>query len=541
MADRRSFIKQIGWGTAGFGLLSVLPETLFPSTAFHDLVTVTSGKGLLLPRSSPESQGVSSEGILRFLEAIRASGQEFHSFMIVRHGHVIAEGWWSPYSADRKHDLYSLSKSFTGTAIGMAVDEKRLTVDDTVLSFFPEAAPKEISNNLAALKVKHLLSMSVGHAKDSMQILEKSAPGDSWEKTFLSLPVVNEPGTQFLYNSGASYMLSSIVKKVTGKPAHEYLRPRLYKPLGIVGASWTENAEGVNMGASHLRIRTEDIAKLGQLYLQKGVWNKKRLLSAAWVEAASQKHIESGKPDNSWGYGYGYQFWMNPPGGFRADGAYGQYSMVFPELDAVVAITSESADKAATMRTVWDNLVPEMKGAAPLPENAIAQDRLKKELAALSHPPPQFNGLPSGDPAPAIAAALSGKKFILDENPFHAKAVSFAEAGDRVVFTLMEEGKPDIVINCGMNRWILDGNRKPEAHSLFSLRRIDFDSQVAASAGWSAADTLVLTFRYIETCHGDSLTCIFDKDSLRIKFLFSATRLENKPDERADITGKATV
>jgi CubicO group peptidase (beta-lactamase class C family) len=542
MAHRRKFIKQIGWSGAGLGLYSLLPGAAWASATTIRATASAAAAGepgndlFLIPRSSPEQQGVSSAGILRFLDAIRDSGQEFHSIMIIRHGHVIAEGWWYPYSSGRRQQLYSLSKSFTGTAIGLAVDEKRLTVEDTVLSFFPDAAPAAISDNLAALKVKHLLSMSVGHAKDSIQIIEKPAPGDTWEKTFLSLPVADTPGTKFLYNSGASYMLSSIVKKITGYSAHEYLGPRLYDPLGIVGATWTENEEGVNIGASHLRIRTEDIAKLGQLYLQKGVWNKKRILSEAWVATASEKHMENGKQDSAWGYGYGYQFWMNPTGGFRADGAYGQYSMVFPDSDTVVAITSESADKAATMRTVWDTLVPELKGSAPLSEDPNTWTQLKTSLGALTYTPPQFNKVSP------MAATLSGKKFILDENPFFAKTVSFSCADDHVVFTLTEAGKPDIVINCGMNRWILDGNRKPEAHSMFSLRRIDFDSVVAASAGWSAEDTLVLTFRFIETCHGDSLTCTFDKDgSLRIKFLFSAARLEKRPDDRADITGKIMV
>src|SRR3984885_7903818 len=218
MAHRRTFIKQIGWGSAGFGLLSLLPGAAWASSGEQWTSLAgplgLSGKGLfLIPRSSPERQGVSSAGILRFLDAIRASGQEFHSIMILRHGHVIAEGWWYPYSSGRRQQLYSLSKSFTGTAIGLAVDEKRLTVEDTVLSFFPDSVPKEISDNLASLKVKHLLSMSVGQEKDAIQIIEKSPPGDTWEKTFLSLPVVDQPGTKFLYNSGASYMLSSIIKK----------------------------------------------------------------------------------------------------------------------------------------------------------------------------------------------------------------------------------------------------------------------------------------------------------------------------------------
>jgi hypothetical protein len=329
-------------------------------------------------------------------------------------------------------------------------------------------------------------------------------------------------------------MLSSIVKQTTGMTAHEWLRPRIYEPLGITGATWTENAEGVNMGASHLRITTEDFAKLGQLYLQEGRWEDKQLLSREWVALATKKEIETtGKNDSSWGYGYGYQFWRNPTGGFRADGAYGQYSMVFPDKQLVVAILSESADKAATMQTVWDHLYPAVKDNNPLPADRATHHTLVQQLKTLSYRPPQGNW------SSAISTLLSGKPFLLDANPFQARSVSFRFNRNTTVFTLTEEGKPDIVITCGMNEWIVDNNRKPSAHSLFSLRRIDFDSQVAASATWKDDKTLLLTFRFIETVHGDGLTCIFDGDNLRIQFLFSAARLEKHPDERADVTGSA--
>lgn len=528
MSDRRASIKQIGFGTVSAGFLSA-----FPALAVgKKIITHAPFAPFSLPRSTPEQQGISSAGISRFLNNIRDSGQEFHSIMILRHGHVVAEGWWAPYSAEHRQQLYSLSKSFTGTAIGLAVAEKRLTVEDAVISFFPNDLPAVLSDNLASLKVKHLLSMSVGHAKDSILLLEQSPEGTSWEKTFLSLPVVYKPGSQFMYNSGASYMLSSIIKKITGLSANHYLQPRLYQPLDIVGATWTENAEGVNMGASHLRIKTEDIAKLGQLYLQNGVWNGKKLLSREWVASASGKQMESGKYDSSWGYGYGYQFWLNPPGGFRADGAYGQYSMVLPALDAVVAITSESADKETTMQLVWKKLLPEMTDA-PLPENAAAYRNLQQELKALAYEPPKL-GMES-----SVINEISGKDFLLDKNVFNAKAVSFRFAGNTCVFTLKEEGKPDIIITNGINHWIRKGNRKPDAHSLFSLRRIDFDSIVAASATWVNDHTLLLTWRFIETVHSDNLTCIFEKDHLTIRFLFSAARIEKKPDDRAYLTGKS--
>lgn len=451
--------------------------------------------------------------------------------MVIRHGHVVAEGWWHPFSPQLHQQLYSLSKSFTGTAIGMAIDEKRLKLDDPVISFFPKDQPSSISTNLAALKVRHLLSMSVGQEKDSIQTLEHTPEGTSWEETFLALPVVYKPGTRFLYNSGASYMLSSIIKVVSGHNVHAYLKSRLYEPLGITGATWTENAEGVNMGASNLRIRTEDIGKLGQLYLQHGKWNGRQLVSREWVELATKKEIDTGKNDSSWGYGYGFQFWRNPPGGYRADGAYGQYSMVFPEKDTVVVITSESADKETTMHTVWDHLYPALTGHRTLPANPPEYGRLLNDLKALVLPPPALNRQ-----SPA-SASLSGKTFLLDKNQFNAKAVSFRFATGKVIFTLMEEGKPDIEINCGIDQWIIHGNRKPSAHSLFSLRRIDFDSPVAASAGWKDDRTLILTFRYLEAIHGDTLTCIFDEDKLRIQFMFSGAVMDKRPDDRPDLTG----
>jgi hypothetical protein len=334
-----------------------------------------------------------------------------------------------------------------------------------------------------------------------------------------------------MYNSGASFMLSAIIKKVTGKTAHEYLRPRLYAPLDITNTTWGENWEGINMGASHLRMPTEDIAKLGQLYLQKGVWNGRQVISPEWVAAASSKQIANGNNDSSWGYGYGYQFWLNPPGGYRADGAFGQFSMILPELDAVVAITSESIETKKTMQVVWDVLLPEMKNA-PLPKDNAGHASLQTALKALRYDPPM---LLTSSP---LAEKISGKVFVLDENPFHAKSVSFNFTGSGCVFTLREEGKPDILITNGANQWVRKGNRKPSAHSLFSLRRIDFDSIVAAGYGWQDEHTLVMTWRFIETVHGDSVTCVFDQDKVTLKFLFSVNRLQNKPDDRAEIVGR---
>lgn len=224
-----------------------------------------------LPRSTPEAEGVSSEAITRFIEAANSSKHEFHSFMLLRHGKVISEAWWAPYRADLKHTMYSVSKSFTATAVGFALSEKKLSVNDPVISFFPEETPAQPSEFLKRLKVKDLLSMSVGHKTDPT--FDIASKNENWIKAFLNTQIVDEPGTKFLYNSAATYMLSAIVQKVTGQQILAYLKPRLFEPLGIEGIDWEIDPQGINVGGWGLRLKTEDMAKFGQLFLQKGVWN----------------------------------------------------------------------------------------------------------------------------------------------------------------------------------------------------------------------------------------------------------------------------
>ena len=235
-----------------------------------------------LPRSSPEAQGISSSAILAFIESTDKNIESLHSFMLVRHGHVVAAGWWSPYNAESPHALYSLSKSFTSTAVGLAIAEGKLSVDDLVLRFFPEDLPAEPSKNLKAMRVSDLLRMSTGHQDEPKRTRETP-----WTKTFLAQPVPFKPGTHFLYNTSATYMLSAIVQKATGMTLLDYLKPRLFEPLGIEHPTWETSPQGISTGGFGLSIRTEDIARFGQLYLQKGNWNGKQLVPVAWVDAAS--------------------------------------------------------------------------------------------------------------------------------------------------------------------------------------------------------------------------------------------------------------
>ena len=334
-----------------------------------------------LPRSTPEAQGVSPAGIRAFIEAADAQVNTMHSFMLVRHGAVVAEGWWKPESPEKPHVLHSLSKSFTSTAVGLAVAEGKLSIDDEVLKFFPDDAPAEPSKNLKSMRVRDLLTMSTGHQTEA-----KFSPDTPWMRAFLAQPVEHKPGAHFQYNTPGTYTLSAIVQKVTGQTVLDFLRPRLFEPLGIENPEWAASPQGISTGGWGLKIRTEDIAKFGQLYLQKGQWNGKQLVPAAWVEQATARQMSNGSdPTKDWDQGYGFQFWRCRHGAYRGDGAFGQFCLVLPEQDAVVAITADAKDMQAELNIVWDKLLPAFQ-AAPLPENADEQAKLKQTLATLAVP-----------------------------------------------------------------------------------------------------------------------------------------------------------
>jgi len=350
--------------------------------AFHEPAQAAT---LPLPRTTPEAQGIPSKAILGFVEAADKINT-LHSFMIVRHGEVIAEGWWKPESADKPHGLASLSKSFNATAVGLAIQEGKLSLEDPVLKFFPADAPAEPSENLKAMKVRDLLTMSCGHDTEP-----KIIAGAPTVKQFLAHPVVHKPGTHFQYNTLGSYTLSAIITKVTGQTTLEYLKPRLFGPLGIQDPQWDSSPEGNSLGGRGMKHKNEDIAKFGQLYLQRGKWNGKQLIPKAWVAQATARQVPNQEESHAkigvdWQQGYGFQFWRCTHDAFRGDGAGGQLCVVLPSQDVVVAITAQTGDFQREMNAIWDNLLPAC-GAAALPENAADQEKLKAAVTNLvAHP-----------------------------------------------------------------------------------------------------------------------------------------------------------
>jgi CubicO group peptidase (beta-lactamase class C family) len=263
--------------------------------------------------------------------------------------------------------MHSVSKTWTSTAVGFAVQEGRLKVSDKVIKYFPDDLPAKVTPWLADLEIRDLLTMSVGHATEPS--VNRGEPGLSWEKIFLAHPIDFEPGTKYLYNSMATYMVAAILQKVTGQTVLDYLYPRLLRPLGVTGAVWETSPSGVNCGGWGLHIKTEDMAKLGQFYLQKGKWNGRQLLNEAWFEEATKAHItqppqwfpEDGNPlESDWVQGYGYQIWRCRHNAFRADGAVGQFIIVIPDKDAVVVTTANIKDMQGEINLIWEHLLPAM-------------------------------------------------------------------------------------------------------------------------------------------------------------------------------------
>lgn len=469
-----------------------------------------------LPRSTPEAEGVSSAGIIDFLDAATKSKHEFHSFMLIRHGKVVAESWWNPYQSDLKHTLYSVSKSFTATAIGFAVSEQKLTVNDKVISFFPDDLPVPISPYLAELRVKDLLSMSVGHAKENFGMITS----DNWVEEFLSTPIANQPGTKFLYNSPGTYMLSAIVQKVTGQKVIDYLKPRLFAPLGIEGADWEVDPKGINTGGWGLRLKTEDMAKFGQLFLQKGMWKGKQILPASWIEEATSMKImqdpnasQAKKDSSDWLQGYCYQMWRCRNNGFRADGANGQFIIVLPDQDAVIAITAEAPDMQGEFNLIWKYLLPALN-PKKLPANPTMLTNLKQKIASLALP------ISSKNTTSALELSISGKTFGVVSKSKSIETVSFDFKNGVCQLTL----KTDSVahqIAFGAGKWENGETTKFGPYLVAGARanRVGLSPfKVAGSYTWKDEKTLELTLRYIESPHTETILCSFDGDKVSLDF-----------------------
>jgi CubicO group peptidase (beta-lactamase class C family) len=335
----------------------------------------------LLPRSTPAASGLSSQALSALLDRLEAQSVECHSIMIVRRGHVVAEGWWAPYSADRPHLLYSVTKSFTSMAVGLTIADGLLSLDDRVVDVLPDHVPADISEQGRRLTVHHLLSMTAGHRTDSLDEAWRWEPGDL-VKGFLRVPFPEPEGTRHAYDNPTTFVLARMVERVTGRGLPEFLDDRLFTPMGVDHAEWDRVASGAAFGFHGLHLTTEAVAAFGELLLRDGRWGDRQLVPSDWVRLATSRHIET-RQIQGWSInpdslcGYGYQFWMSQHG-YRGDGAYGQLCLVVPSHDLVVVVTSAVPHGEAVLGPVWDCLLPGLDRAGSSRDDEALAERLRR-------------------------------------------------------------------------------------------------------------------------------------------------------------------
>jgi hypothetical protein len=344
--------------------------------------------------------------------------------------------------------------------------------------------------------------MSTGHATDTLGPHTRGV-GSSWVSAVLAQPVTYAPGTHFVYNSGATHVLAAIVQRITGQRLSQFLQQRLYEPLGIDGVMWQTDPHGIDMGGWGMSAKTEDIAKLGQLYLQKGVWRGKRLLSEEWIDAATKKQVPNANPGDpnaaaDWQQGYGYQFWRCQHDAYRGDGAFGQFCVVMPDQDAVLAITAGVKNMQAVLDVVWQHLLPAL-GTASLDANPAAHAALTERLQSLSVP------VPAGRHTSPPAAHLSGRTYAVEDNPAQIQSVAFTFGADACTLTV-RDARGEQRITCGYGHW----------HASTALFDDRGPQPVAASGAWTRADTFLIKVVFRETPFCETYECQFVDDGVMV-------------------------
>lgn len=456
-----------------------------------------------IPRAScPEEVGVSSREIARFVQELQDNGLRFHSFMVIRHGKVAAECYRAPYDAQTPHQMYSVSKSVTATAIGFCVQEGLLSVEDRLVDIFPDYAPQD-DVRLQTLCVKHLLSMTSGKNVSLFDDKTRS----NWIASYFNAPWYNDPGKEFKYVNENIYMLCAIVHRVTGQSVRDFLQPRLFEPLGIAYPQWETDPYGIEAGGWGVFLKTEDLAKLMLLYSQGGVFNGQRILDEEWAKTATSFVVDN---SNNSGLdsvnGYGYCFWRcHVPGTFRADGMFSQFGIVFEEYDAIFVCTAGICSEETARKQIWLHFP-----RAFFDENGVKTDTSCPQLAEM------LRNCPMDAPLPASSGPwekrLEGCVIRLRKNvllnligfpvsmlPLAVVYMAADKAGniDNIRFSFREkecsmswtEGSEANTVVCGM-----DGH-----YRYGEMRLGQMNYTVCCSAYWDKANRFIVDVRPVNT------------------------------------------
>lgn len=448
-----------------------------------------------LSRASASSVGVDPEHLIAFLDEVKAAGLDLQGLMLHRHGQVVAEGWSWPVDPNEPRVLHSVAKSFTACAIGLALDEGLLKLDDRLVEFFPEFVPAAADPRLADMTVEHLLSMRTGHAANTSGSVWRGIE-TSWIAEFFKIPLAYAPGTTYVYTSAASYMLSALINKVSGQTLHAYLKPRLFVPLDIHNESWDIGPDGVNPGGNGLKAPTSAMLKLAVLHAQGGMWNGQQILPAAWVAAAT-------RPQGGSDSRYGYHWMMKPAQAFSAVGVFVQMAMVFREYGATLVVIGGMKNSAELLPFVERHFPAAFGSDCNVKPDADA--RLEQRLASMALRPDLLS-------ACAGLADFTGV-YQVEPNGLDVQQVAFAVEGNVLRFQLTDS-KAGHALEIGIDHWVSGTTSMPgrALHHGYEFK----DAQIIAGARWLDTRTLEMTWIYPQTAFRDRVVCEFDGDRVRV-------------------------
>ncbi|WP_429308869.1 serine hydrolase domain-containing protein [Paenibacillus mucilaginosus] len=470
-------------------------------------------------RISAGQAGISSGAVLDFVEKAEELGIPLHSFMLVRSGRIAAEGYYSPFQANDLHPIFSVSKSVTSAAIGIAMGEGLLKLTDRVVDFFPEKLEREVHTYTSMMTVEHLLLMATVHPRSTDTRVE------DWVRCFLNTPPSKLPGTSFAYDTTGTHTLCAILQKVTGMSVLDYVRPRLFEPLGMGELWWESCPSGINKGGSGLRCTTDALARFGQLYLQDGIWNGVRILPEDWVKRSTDSRIGTygtrmmldGK------LGYGYQFWRIRNNGYCAFGMGGQLVIVLPDQELVFVTTANTLEyrdgQARIFDCFWSTIYASLRENktiqhAPDPEGETA---LQSRLSSLK----LF--MPEGKAHSRLSRNITGRSWILDPNPYGYEACQFelegAEPG--LLFDKNGEGTE---LRFGLGVWL------PGAEPFMDIGAASYGAAV-----WTNEHTLVIIVHVFDPLQMFTIHCRFLEESrLSIQIVPAGVQLN---DHEGYLTG----
>jgi CubicO group peptidase (beta-lactamase class C family) len=462
-----------------------------------------SSEKLFTPAPSPESVGIPSQAILNFLQRIDAERIAMHGFLLVRHNQIAAEGYWVPWSAERKHRMYSISKSFVALAVGLLIDEGRLTLHDQVATYFPDKVPATLHPWLAEATVRDLLIMATPHSTTSY-----TRTDPDWVWTFFNKAPSHPPGTIFAYDTAATVVLNAIVEQLAGQPFLDYMRPRFLDRIGFSADAWcVRRPEGGSWGGSGVICTLRDMAKVALVCMNGGLWGAERVLPADYVRAATAKQIDNSIGGND---GYGYQIWCEKANGFSFRGMGSQFAICFPEQDflfACIADTQGAPAGSAIPAVMWEELFPHLSDV-PLPEDKAAQAALAAKIEQLAVLP-----LPGNADTP-VSATVNGAWYGLEENPMGITRMRLSFDGDQGAWEYTN-GQGDNVLRFGIGQ-VLAGKfpqRNYFGEQIGVVPGLEYDC--LASAAWIDEQTFNLEVAITDNYLG----------GLRISFAFKGEEI----------------